>query len=203
MNNDRRRFEFRKQFTSHKYNYIRVIVPDEDIYKMKGFLLKIAQAKVKEKQYQIDGEQLSRRWETGMVGERAVEIYLKRKLIDYNIGDSLFFARPDLRTIGLSIGVKTSWYGNHPLIPLNPDRPEIICIRNENTVYICGIAILPILRTFVSSDYVKDMNILHKRYPKSGFYGFHALVFFKDAEDIKKKFNYDSEIVSPVLDKGF
>jgi hypothetical protein len=121
------------------------------------------------------------RWErelTGMLGELAVEKWLGLNFIDWTHGLSKDYDSPDLKPLGLNVGIKCAIYGNYPCVPLNPTYPQIMALRKRiegtrtNEILLCGIA-----KTVIVKQYQDELLITEEaRERKAGFYGFNMLL---------------------------
>lgn len=144
----------------------------------------IINAKRKERHHQIDRHKQVKRWTTGLLSEIAVGFYLKENFSDLTTGNSSFYNHSDLKKLGLNVGVKSSNYGNFPLINKHNKNPEIIVVKKGDIFFITGVALPNVLNTYQSDDLVKS-PFVKKRNVKTGFYGFNYLLPFSDIEDLK------------------
>lgn len=152
-------------------NFIEIKVPQEKINKIKAFIPELIEAKMQEKQHKRNHVSEEKRWYTGLLGEAAVEEFLGIEIIDWTIGDSNDYDKPDIEEIGC--GIKTVEWGYFPLINYHNEYPQIICLKkSEDTVLICGIADPEILNTYQDSNLV--IIPLFRR-TRTGFYGFEYL----------------------------
>ena len=124
------------------------------------------------------------------MGEAAIEELLDVNIIDWNKGDSREFNYADLRSIGLDIRIKTVNYGSCYLINRYVKRPEILIFKvNYNTVIICGIASIEVLKNYQRDDlmYGSLKNKLDKygRTTKVGFYGYKHIDNITSLQDLK------------------
>jgi len=105
-------------------------------------------------------------------------------IVDWTVGDSKKYHKPDLRGIGLNFGIKTVDYGLFPVIFKTSYSPEIINISWKNRyVYVCGLASIDVLNEYQSIDLIKDTR-LRSRGTKTGFYGFEHLEHFTSLQDL-------------------
>ena len=107
------------------------------------------------------------------------------------IGSKKLFNDPDLRPIGLEIGVKAfKAPSNAPIIFKYSKYPEIIMCRDANDKYLyhCLGLFAPTYlnyHEFVCDSLVIDPNLL-ERGTKTGFYRIDKGVPFKTLNDLKK-----------------
>jgi hypothetical protein len=170
---------FSKQFK-------RIRVSKQKISKIEDLVQRIVEEKQKESHHQIDYKSTYKRFYTGLLGEAALEEYLGVEgIIDWSVGASAAYHQPDLKSIGLKVGVKTVEYGLFPVVFKKSYSPQIINISwKKEYVYICGLATPEILQQYQSIDLIKDTR-LRARGTKTGFYGFEYLKSFDSIEDLK------------------
>ena len=175
--------EFRK--------YINIYIPEETIIRLEALARLIAGIKVGEDGYRSDNHGIYKRHLTGLVGEAALEIFLKcYKIINWAAGPSNKFDNPDLTRIGLNMGVKAVESGKYHVIHLHSIRPEIICTRmDRNNVLICGIANVEVLNTSQDIKLILSQTLRDKG-TKTGFYGYHHDDDFMIMEDLR---NYEGK----------
>ena len=107
-------------------------------------------------------------------------------IIDWTIGDSKKYHKPDLGGIGIKMGIKTVDYGLFPIIFKQSYSPEIINISWKNKyVYVCGIASVKVLNDYQSVDLIKDTRLRDKG-TKTGFCGFEHLKPLNSLDKLKK-----------------
>lgn len=170
-----------------KYKKFVVTVPEEKLKKIRAFAKKLAKKKMEEVHYQIDSGSLVKRLVTGLTGEAAVEELLGVDIIDWTIGDSQYYNVADIQELG--VGVKTVEYGLHPLVPINPKMPQIICVKmSECEVIVCGLASIKVLKKYQDRNLVKAKGA-RMRGTKAGFYGFKYLDEFANLKQLKKVLN--------------
>jgi hypothetical protein len=160
---------------------IPVFVPTRTIERIQTELLdKVVALKLTEPGHEDDYRNERKRWLTGLSGEAAMEIMINKSLIDWDAKDSRQFNSPDLRKVGLNIGIKTVEEGKMPLIKKIPKYPEIILIkRSMNDFLVCGLAPEQLMVDNQSDIYVLDPNVIKKNW-KTAFTGFGGLRPFKD-----------------------
>ena len=170
---------------SGKFHLIKI--EQESIDKLNGFLNDLIELKKKESHHIIDFKSHFKRYYTGFLGEIALEQFLGIDgIVDWTIGNSDKYHTPDLKSIGLNIGVKTVNYGAFPIIFDQSYNPEIIMIKwKENYIYICGLATKKVLNEFQSKELILDKNLREKG-TKTGFYGFSELVQFQNLDMLKE-----------------
>jgi hypothetical protein len=175
---------YSEEILKYKDSFIKVILLESEIFVAKEFAKKKVERKLQEYQHKIDGDVELKRTLTGIKGEIAVEIFLKEKFIDWTIGDSRDYDKADLLPLGLSIGVKTVEFGKFPVVHKRVKRPEIITIlENWNTVLICGLASVPVLKKYQDDDLIINKKLRDKG-TKTGFYGFGCLQSFQSVKDL-------------------
>jgi len=164
-----------------------VKIDDATIAQIHEFTTAVIAEKKKENHHQLDNKSHYKRYYTGTLGEVALEQYLNvTGIVDWSVGNSQVYHKPDMNRIGVNAGVKTVDYGLFPVIFKQSYSNEIIMIRwKENYVYICGLATKTMLNTYQSVDLIKDER-LRTRGTKTGFYGFEHLLKFSSLEELKK-----------------
>ena len=152
-------------------------------------------------EHKTDNRNLRNRLITGILGEMAAceALGYGWKAVDITIGDVWDYTHSDLQHIGINAGVKTSKLGNFPLLYVDKDEVEIICIVGEKGyIWVAGVATPSIIKNGCDDAFVKDKNILlknkHMGHHKSAFVDFENLA---ELEIIKKgleKYTLDSGI---------
>jgi len=157
------------------------------IARIKKFAAQLAKAKTTERHYRIDGEALVKRTVTGLLGEAAVEKLLGISIIDWTIGHSKKYNKPDINIdAGLRVGIKTVEYGLFPLVRVNPISPEIICIKTQDDeVLVCGVASVAVLKKYQDKKLVRPAGA-RRRGAKAGFFGFDYLKRFTTVSELRK-----------------
>jgi hypothetical protein len=168
---------------SNKFKFIKV--SDNKIAHINDFVKELVQVKVQESHVRVDSMSLRKRHFTGIFGEVALEEYLGiTGIVDWTIGNSADYHRPDLNNIGINAGVKAVEFGLFPIVFKKNDGNEIIMIKKGNSACICGLATKDILNTYQSDSLIMDSR-LRARGTKSGFYGFEHLLPFNDLAELK------------------
>lgn len=170
---------------SEKFNLVEVT--EEKIEKITELALAIIKAKNGEKHHANDNTSEFKRFYNGLLGEAALEQFFGIEgIIDWSVGKSNFYHTPDLRKVGLEVGVKTVTYGSFPIISKKSNSAEIIMISyKQKYVYICGLGTPDVLNKFQSTDLIKDRR-LKERGTKTGFYGFEQLLTFNSFSELEK-----------------
>lgn len=165
----------------NKYKYLKVIINDKKIARIKQLVIAVINKKQLEPHHQIDKNKEFNRFYTGFLGEAAIEALLHTdKIIDWSCGNSNDYNVPDLLKIGINAGIKTADIYNFPVIFKKNTYPQIINIRyGYNTVFICGLATTNVLNTYQNDDLILS-PFLRKRGTKTGFYGFDQLLSFNN-----------------------
>jgi len=169
-----------KTYKSHIHpfseNFKLIRLTDQELSRIDVFTQEVIQKKKTEQHHQIDNGSHYKRFFTGTMGELALEKYLGvTGIVDWTVGDSSFYHKPDLSSIGLNVGVKTVQYGLFPIIFKKSYSPEVIMIRwKKRHIYICGIATAKTLNAYQDDDLIKSPGLKAKG-TKTGFYGFHEL----------------------------
>ena len=177
--------EFEEYFLPEMKKYPVMTLTDGTQVKIKRFVNDVIKAKSMETLHQKDGDKERKRWFTGVSGELAVENYLKVRFFDWGIGNSHHFNSPDLRKIGLNIGIKTVEYGKFPVIHKDSRKPEIIVVKKDNRYFICGLAPVPVLNAYQDDELILNAK-LRARNVKTGFYGFKHLIPFSSLQELRK-----------------
>lgn len=174
---------FSKQFELVK-------IPPQKRAQIEALAQAIVQQKKKEQHHKIDHKSAFKRFYTGLLGEVALELFLGAEgIVDWTVGDSKAYHQPDLKGLGLGVGVKTVEYGLFPIIFKQNYYPQIINIAwKKEYVYICGVATVEVLNQYQSTTLIKD-EYLKKRGTKTAFYGFEQLQSFQSADELQKLIN--------------
>lgn len=181
--------KFETIFKRNESRFKRIVLSDEVINKINDFVKRLVEKKKSEEHHADDNRSEIKRFTTGLLGEAAIEQYLKIKSIDWSIGDSKKYHKPDLKKIGLDVGIKTVEYGRFPIIFKKSYSSEIINIKvSSNEVLICGLANVDILNKYQDDNLILD-DKLRARGTKSGFYGFDNLLQFNSLEKLKERLN--------------
>jgi len=162
------------QENSKEYKLVKLNI--KEVNKVKSFINDMYKQKSKESHRKIDSGSYGKRMLSGFLGEYAVLKYLGfEDKFDWTIGSSNSYNFPDLKELGLNVGVKTSRYGTFPIVFKRNEYAQVIVIMfNETHLYICGIASAKLLNTYQSDELIKSDN-LRSRGVKTGFYGLNKL----------------------------
>jgi len=170
-----------------------IIFSEADAARIKERSDAIAGRKASEGHHKVDYAMREERFNTGVIGEIALEQYLDIKFADLEVGPSTKFHVPDMKGFGLNIGVKTSclFKNNTAMIPrAGKDHnlePQIIMVRlGSRTAVVAGYATTEVLRTYRDDFYLKDDRAKDR---KTGFYGYEHLIPFKNLEELKRIHN--------------
>ena len=178
-------FNFNDSVNPYLDKFIKISFSDDELVPLNNFVNKIVEAKLKEKHYQVDDGSLRKRFYTGFLGEMAVSLIFEKNTVDWAIGNSKIFNKADLSALGKNIGIKTVEWGKFPIVHKNPKRPEIINIREGNSIYVCGIASKENMEKNSTDDLILS-DQLRQRNVKTGFYGFSDLKFLPKERVIQK-----------------
>jgi hypothetical protein len=156
--------------------FVRIKLSNNEIKKAFKWALEMTEAKDIEMTIARDNASAFKRLANGMIGEMAIEKFFQTTFIDWTIGQSKDYSRPDLISIGHSIGVKTVEYGKFPVIPKINYYPQIINIyrAGDQVCFICGLASPEVLNSFQTTDLIVS-NSLKRKGTKTAFYGFDHL----------------------------
>lgn len=167
-------------------DFILIKIEKDQIARIEKFVRELIKVKKLETHHQIDKSSHYKRFYTGTLGEVALEnLFGVKGIVDWSIGNSSTYHKPDLKGIGLNVGVKTVEYGLFPIVFKDSYSDEIIMIRwKDNYVYVCGLAKKDILNKYQSFDLIKDEGLKLKG-TKTGFYGFEHLNHFKNLKELK------------------
>ena len=137
------------------HGFEKIVLNDNDIYKVKRFVSKLIEVKKNESHHIKDPANQMKRWTTGLLGELAIEKLMGKDFVDYTIGKSKVYDKPDLSKLGINCGIKTSEKGKFPLVRKKSTHPEIILIKESDKVfYVCGIAVEKVLNNLQSDDLI-------------------------------------------------
>lgn len=166
--------DYAKYVIPFKKQFIEIKITDIEYNNLNNFSYQIASQK-NEEHFKNDNEKISKRFLTGLLGERAVEIFCGLNIIDYIVGDAKDFNVPDIKD--LNLGVKSAEWGKFPVIFKRNDYPQIITLvdHSKKIVYLCGYASTFMLNEFQSDELILS-NKLKERGTKTGYYNFKDLV---------------------------
>lgn len=148
---------------------------------------RIAAQKVLEGHHKIDSAKEVERWTTGLLGEIAVQNVFGIDFIDYGVGASSDYNKPDLMAAGFDVGVKTSCFPNYPVISRSVEYPELFVVLNANKTQgiIAGLASVELLKKNADSieneRYVKASSMLDR---KNAFTDLDILRIVTSKEDL-------------------
>ena len=178
--------EFSRYIFPYFNTFELVVLNDEDIEEIDNFVSKLINRKLLESHHKKDSGMEYKRWTNGILGERAVEKYINKRFIDFNIGNSNLYHISDMSKIGIQCGIKTVEIGKFPIIFKQSKMPEIIVIKETDyNYYICGVAKTETLNEYQSEHLIRSEN-LKKRGTKTAFYGFEYLI---SPKKLKKRFS--------------
>ena len=176
---------YKTHITPFSNNFIKIKITKDNYVKASNFVKKLIIAKNNEPHHKIDNGSQYKRFLTGTLGELALEqMFGINGIVDWEIGSSFKYHKPDLKSIGLKVGVKTVNYGLFPIIFNKSYSPEIINIMYKEYIYVCGLATVDVLNKYQSTDLIKNSK-LKARNTKTGFYGFEKLKTFNNLDELK------------------
>ena len=153
---------------------VTITLTPEEIEKARDWSHRKALAKIPEGHHQTDNRSEVKRSLTGITGEMAVEKLLERTFIDWEIGKSSRYAKPDLEPIGLRWGVKTVTEGlNHAIEIENHYHQVMVSKRSDTQLEVLGLATTKILNAHQDSSLIKDKRM---RSRKTAFTGYEHLM---------------------------
>lgn len=188
------RKNFLEFWNRNKDKFIDIQVSEEKINKIREFAEKLVEYKTKnENIHCIDGKNEVKRWVNGLMGEAALEQLLGLDIIDYSIGKSKDYNKPDIEQLGM--GIKTSQFGQFPLVEKSDAiYPQVICIKDNyvyGLIHICGVAHVDVLNKNKTDDLVFNQDILKAGY-KTAFYGYDELGSVENLMVKAEKYKLDS-----------
>lgn len=166
--------DYAKYVIPYKQKFIEVKISDDEYERLYDFANQISTQK-HEQHFKIDDDKISKRFLTGLLGERSVELYCGINVIDYEVGDAKDFNVPDIQD--MQIGVKSTEWGKFPIIFKRNDYAQIITLvdHNKKIVYLCGYAPTFLLNEFQSDSLILS-DKLKERGTKTGYYNFQDLI---------------------------
>ena len=170
---------------AYKDRYRRIELPEMLVEQAKFFAEQVVIEKLGEGKWK-DKRNLYQRFLTGSLGELAMEEYLgMRGIMDWSIGHSKKYDRPDLESIGIHAGIKTVRHGLFPLVKAKPEYPEVILIMVNNYHFVlCGVASVQMMCKHSTMELIKDERARAKG-TKSGYYGFSELEMFGNYQELQ------------------
>ena len=179
-------YSFNEELAKCKNNMITIKLSHLDLYRIDVFVRNLIKEKVSETHHQCDNGMEYKRFFTGIMGERAIELLFGKRFIKWEVGDSKDYNFADLQSLGVNVGIKTVELNKFPIIHKEPTRPEIVAVRlNEDTIIVCGLATIDVLKSYQNDDLVLSSK-LRSRGTKTGFYGFGHLYKVSCLDDLKR-----------------
>lgn len=173
--------------TRYANNFVPVVIPKDTLKKIEWLCVYVISKKMDEGHHIADGDQEYKRFYTGFCGEAACEILFGKDIIDWSVGDSSKYNKPDISW--LNIGIKTVERNKFPVIPKKNEYGQIICIKSdkrEDVVFVCGLATPEVLNRYQSDTLIISQK-LRDRGTKTGFYGFSHLKKIDGIDDLTDK----------------
>ena len=155
--------------------------------KVADFIQRLIEEKQREEVHQTDAKQRAKRFETGFLGEAALEQFLEVEFMDTSVGQSNSYAVSDLRSLGINAGVKTGVYEHNKFLAINRGirAPQVIVFLSpdRSRALIAGLATVEVLNKYVDDGLIMNREMSGR---KTGFYGFHKLIQFKDLAELRQ-----------------
>ena len=172
---------YQKYVRPNAHTFLTFKISNDDIRKANQWALAMEEAKMKEFSWQKDYGSALKRLATGALGEMVLERFLGKSFIDWSIGVSTDYDKPDMLSLGVNIGVKTvefieceySGIDKFPIVYKDNKYPQIFNFYKpqQQVMYLCGIASPEILNKYQSDSLILSQNLKSKNV-KSAFYGF-------------------------------
>jgi len=115
-------YKYDDYITKYSNNFIEVIIDTDYVKKIYSFVNKIILEKATENHHKSDPYNETKRFTTGFLGEAALEKLFGIEIIDWSIGYSGFYNKPDIPNY--SVGIKTVEEGKFPIIFKNNYYPQ-------------------------------------------------------------------------------
>ena len=179
-----KKITYEEYVVKHASSFKRINIDPLYVAKIKDFVSKLIYEKSDEGHHKSDPFNEVKRFTTGFLGEAALENLFDIDIIDWSIGYSGLYHKPDIP--GYNVGIKTVERGKFPVIFKKNNYPQIICIKStkyENVIFICGLATSEVLNKYQSEDLILS-PYLRSRGTKTGFYGFEHLLPISSLEDL-------------------
>ena len=168
-------------------NYTFVELNEDEVKRIEKLTDDVVSRKHYEIHHKFDCRKEYNRFFNGFIGELAVEKLLGISVVDWSVGNSINYNKPDIR--GYNVGVKTVEKGKFPIIFKDNYYSQIICIKcSRNVVFVCGLATKETLNKYQSDDLIIDSRLREKG-TKTGFYGFSHLINISSKNDLDKLVN--------------
>jgi len=152
---------------------VAITLTPEEVEQAKDWAYRKALAKAGEGHHRIDNRSEVKRSLTGITGEMAVEKLLEHTFIDWEIGKSSRYAKPDLEPLGLDWGVKTVTIGlNHAIQIKNHYSQVMVFKRSDAELEVMGLATTEVLNSYQDASLIKDKRM---RTRKTAFTGYEHL----------------------------
>lgn len=174
-----------RNFETDFRSFAQVQLGVEDYNRAAEFASRVITAKASEQHHQADGDREQERWVTGILGEMAMERFLGSPFIDWTVGNSDDYNRADLAGLNVAAGIKTVKRGQYPVVHRDPQRPEVILVRDGLAVHVCGLASPEVMRQYADENLILNAR-LRARGTKTGFWGFAELVPFDGLAELQR-----------------
>lgn len=175
---------YEQDVAAYRHNYQPIFVNPQTESRLENLVAQVVATKATEPHHQKDPRKEAKRFMTGFMGEAALEQLLGISIIDWTVGDSSHYHKPDIP--GYRIGIKTVERGKYPIIFKHNTYPQIICVKNldvPHLVYVCGIASPEVLNRYQDDSLILS-PYLRARGTKTGFYGFNQLIPLRSLADL-------------------
>lgn len=150
------------------------------------FAQRLSVAKQHEEHHKTDYSARAKRYFTGTLGELALEKHLGIEIVNWTIGPSARYHKPDLFGHDIHCGVKTVEYGKHPVIPKRPREHQVIMERwSDDTILLCGLATVEHQRLNQNDGLIVDPKLL-ARGTKTAMVGMGMLQQFEDLSHLRE-----------------
>ena len=147
------------------------------------------QQKTNEKQYQKDGRNIKKRTDTGKKAELAVEQIIQETYTDDTISDTSEHNHPDLKSLGMKMGVKGVTPPYFPVIFKKSKIPEIIAIVFPTHIKVLGVATADNLNAFQWDSGIGDPN-LRKKGTKTTFWNLETIIPFNSKKQLEEIYHF-------------
>lgn len=175
-----------EQIRSKKLKSIQIstFLSEKELTDIDAHAQSAVEIKIKELHHKNDGKKEYERIWLGKVAEFIFAKTYDLPLPDLTVGPSKNYDKSDVIVYGREFGIKASKIGNAALVHKKPKRREIIIIKNDDIMYIAGIATIDSMMKNIDDDLLR----LAMNPNKSGFTmeGYKTLYSIDDAiEELK------------------
>jgi hypothetical protein len=176
---------FKIIYAANEHKFLKLEITGSQKKEIEDFVAGWIEKKKKEDRYQKDDRFMANRITRGLTGEFALGNLFGVRIADLTLGHTNDYAYADLGCVGLDVGIKTSLYGNFPMVNRLPKRGEtILTVLPDGKITLNGYVSRRDLKAYSSPELVKDYKAKNAGF-KTAFYGFEIIKPFKSLSELR------------------